>query len=286
LTDILIGAADLLSMDQIRPWVKSARASGFEGDIYLICYRIGDDIRLEAPKYGVELYEVEHTPYGTPIQHSAPGTPTQAHNMRFYHAWELLTRLGAENYDFVIMTDARDVYFKRNPSAYLRYQLASSEYDFIAPYESIQFAQEEWNANNIIQGFGQVHWEVAAKNWGVYNVGTIAGRAQAMRDLFQTIFAMTEGRYYPSDQSSWNVLVHGLLADRMFIARERDAWAAQCGTTLDPTKAYLWERLTEARPRIVGPERVVVNSLHQDFVMVHQWDRCPELKDFINERYK
>jgi hypothetical protein len=98
--DILIGAADNYGWDEIKAWVKSARLSGFTGLMYLILYRVkGDKQTLldQLAQYNVQPYEVEHTPYMTAIQHAQPGTPTQAHNLRFYHAWELLTQLSFDD---------------------------------------------------------------------------------------------------------------------------------------------------------------------------------------------
>jgi hypothetical protein len=77
--DLLIGAADLYTAADVRPWMMSARASGFEGDIYLICYRVDESVYAECVKHNVEVYQVEHTPYGVPIQHARQGSPTQSH---------------------------------------------------------------------------------------------------------------------------------------------------------------------------------------------------------------
>ena len=280
MADILIGAADLYSWADVRPWVVSARRSGFAGDIYLICYRVAEDM-VEAEKYGVELYRVEHTPYSTPIQHSQQGSPTQAHNLRFYHAWELLTRLGVSHDDHVIMTDVRDVIFQRNPSPWLDENLREYD-DMVAASECIHFKHEPWNKDNLIKGFGQISYDLfGADEWVAFNVGTLAGRGHFMTGLFNTIYRMTEGRYYPSDQSSFNVLLRTSLS--YFAPTPYYAWAAQLGTTRDPTKSYLWEHCY-FRPDIT-PEGIV-QVINTPFVIVHQWDRVPELKAVIPERYK
>lgn len=282
--DILLGAIDLYNWDTIKPWVKSIRETGFDGDIYLICYRIDDDIYDNIEKYKINSYTVNHTPYGTPINHQDKGSPTQAHNYRFYHAWELLHRLKNEEnakYQHVIMTDVRDVVFQRNPSEWLSQQNDSF---IVAPSEGIQFSKEEWNKTNMIRGFGELFWNLTAQFWTVYNVGTIAGSFDAMHDLFHTIFRMTEGRYYPSDQSSFNVLVHGMYSDIVVKASQQDGWAAQMGTAHDPTKSWLWERLNEPKPVILSNGNVVTQN-NELYCMVHQWDRVPQLKKIYNERF-
>jgi hypothetical protein len=121
-------------------------------------------------------------------------------------------------------------------------------------------------------------------NWLACNVGTIAGDANVMPEVFSTIFQMTEGRYYPSDQSSFNVLMNGLLTDKRMLATHYDNWAAQLGTTNDPTKSHLWPRLCEPRPQI--KDGWVYNNDGQMYHLVHQWDRVPELKSIIPARYR
>jgi hypothetical protein len=196
-----------------------------------------------------------------------------------------MSRLDMTDYIHAIITDVRDVVFQRNPSEWLRKGFSDyMEFELVAPSEGIEFHKEEWNANNMKQGFGPNMWDLQMKNSHmVYNVGTIAGDVLFMRDLCHTIFSMTEGRYYPSDQSAFNVLVHGLLSHRTMRAWMQDGWAAQCGTTLDPTKPWLWERLNEPRPVVKDGEVFTVNG--EKFYIVHQWDRVPELKTAITEKY-
>ena len=119
MTTILMGAVDTLEWWQVKPWVMSAKESGFDGEIWLITYRVSDAFLQEMEKAGVNNYAVSHTPFMTPIQHAVPGSPTVSHNLRFYHAWELLTRLGSKA-THVIMTDVRDVIFQRNPAQWLK----------------------------------------------------------------------------------------------------------------------------------------------------------------------
>lgn len=281
MSDILIGAADLYTYKDVRPWMQSARESGFDGDIFLICYRIDDSVKQEAEKWNVALYEANHTPYGTEIQHQQKGSPTQAHNYRFYHAWELLTRLETL-YRFVIMTDVRDVVFQKNPALFLDDDNHGQNF-IIAPSEGIMYADEDWNKNNLINGFGQVFWDLIGHKWPACNVGTIAGSHLSMWSLFHAIFTMTEGRYYPSDQSSFNVLINFAFTKPTIYCHLQCGWAAQLGTTLDPTKSWLWERCNEGKPVIKGDE--VYTEDGKLFTIVHQWDRVPELNKLVREKY-
>jgi hypothetical protein len=284
--DLLVGAVDTYNWNQIKPWAESIRETGFDGDVFLIVYRLQEDITKQATDLGIELYNVEHTPYMTPIVHEGPNTPTQSHNFRFYHIWELLTRLSASmrDYNSVILTDVRDVYFQSNPSKWLQDSVHEVEF-IIAPSEGIRFGKEEWNQNNIISGFGRLIYDLHdMDNKPVANVGTIAGSYELMKDLCLTIFTMTEGRYYPSDQSSFNILINGLLSPQTLFTHMDQGWAAQMGTTNDPTKSWLWEHLIEARPEVNVDDLVYTPSGNR-FCMVHQWDRVPQLKQMVQRKY-
>lgn len=290
--DILIGAADNYGWDEIRPWVKSARLSGFTGEICLILYRVkGDKDKLleQLAAHQVTIYEANHTPYMTHIEHAQKGSPTQAHSLRFYHAWEVL-RAYSVTYDVVdrpytnvIMTDVRDVIFQTNPSAWLDLH---RNRPIIAPSEGIRYGDEPWNKNNLIEGFGIAMWDIeAAQGWVAANVGTIAGEFYVMKDLCNTIFRMTEGRYYPSDQSSFNVLIHGAFNQyTQFVTHARN-WACQLGVMGDTTKPDLKKVTCEPHPIINTTTGMVYNHQKEPFVIVHQWDRNADLKPIIQARY-
>jgi hypothetical protein len=289
--DILIGGADGYTFEQVKPWFQSAKDSGFMGEIWLIVYRMASDDIARLEQAGVKVYEVKHDPYGQPIRHAGPNTPTQAHNLRFYHAWELLTRLSyeGEHFRYTIMTDVSDVIFQTNPIIWLEKQM---DYDFhswnmVVSSEGIKYQDEEWGRDNLINGFGEITYDLIGKDWRIQNVGVLAGHGGYMKGLFNTIFRMTEGRFYPSDQSSFNVLLRSGMIDGGEVewATHDGWWACQLGTTMDPTKPWLWDRLQEPRPTI-RPDGLVVNKGGRPYAIVHQWNRVPELKTLITEKYK
>lgn len=279
--DIIVGAIDNYTWDQVRPWISSIQRSGFTGDIWLITYRIDRAVIEQIEKTGVQVYEVGHTPFLQPIQHNQFG-PTQAHNLRFFHIWELLTRLDMSQYRFAITTDVRDVIFQSNPSIWLDNNLRVTDH-FIAPSEGIIYEKEEWNAQNMKDGYGPVVWDLWMKDKVACNVGTIGARASFLPSLALTIYSMTTGRHYPSDQSSFNVLAHHVFRDRCYVAPMMSGWAAQIGTALDPTKSWLHDRLIEPAPIIDSDGTVRTSS--QKFVIVHQWDRHPQLKAHVLATY-
>jgi hypothetical protein len=281
--DLIIGAVDLYSWDKINAWAISIRESGFAGDVVLLAYRVSDTVIENAKKLNITVYKIEHDSFGNAINHTAGGRDTQCHQLRFFHAWQLLSQ-GDEQYNNVIMTDVRDVIFQSNPSTYLsRYQQLNIKPLILASSEGITFGNEPWNTDNLIRGFGPF-LQQASLNWPVYNVGVLAGNAQLMKNLFLSIYQMTYNRYIPSDQSAYNVLLQeGLMVNRFLPTTHRNAWACQCGTMLDPEKAHYQPVLMDPAP-IIRDGRVY-NYADDLFTIVHQWDRVPELKSAIERRY-
>lgn len=277
----LIGASDIYDWSKVKGWIQSARRTGFDGDIVLLTYRITNpqEFLTNCERYNVNVFSIEHDAFGHPIQHTAGGRDTQCHQLRFFHAWQFLHD-NHDQYDNVIMTDVRDVIFQKNPQEYLRQH---TDEDLIISSESILFGQEPWNADNMVRGFGPFFRELSM-NWIVYNVGVLAGKSTTMKNLFLTIYNSTVGRYIPSDQSSFNILLReGILTDRFIHTDHSDDWACQCGTTLDPEKVHYRNLLTDPIPVI--KDGIVYNTNGQPFYIVHQYDRVPELKRYIENLY-
>jgi hypothetical protein len=67
-------------------------------------------------------------------------------------------------------------------------------------------------------------------------------------------------------------------------ASQSTGWACQAGTVADPTK------IDSFRPNLLEPEPVFKDGIVQTykgepFCIVHQYDRVPEWKKFIKEKY-
>jgi len=279
--DLLFGASDLYTWDKIKPWAQSIRDSGFDGDVVLLVYRADmDTFSREATKLDVTLLHTNSDNHGRPIDHNAGGRDTQCHQMRFFHLWQFLAGNPLIPYDRVITTDVRDVIFQRNPSEWLNDHVSTIR-QIVAPSEGILYKDEHWNKDNMLQGFGPYVLEYA-KNHTVYNVGTIAGGADAMRDLALLIFSMGEGRYIPNDQSSFGLLMNGNLFDAVRVDFA-SAWSCQCASTLEPSRSHVWPHLLEPKPII--KDGLAYTNEEVLFYLVHQWDRVPGLKEAVEERY-
>jgi hypothetical protein len=281
LKDILIGGIDLYNWDKVKTWIKSARQSGFSGDIVLLGYRIANDILENSKNYGVDVYQINYDSFGNEIVHEGSGIPTQCHQLRFFHTWQFLVD-NHEKYNNVIITDVRDVIFQKNPSEYLNEKL-STECPIMISSEGILFKDEPWNLQNLVRGFGPIIADKLTPRTA-HNVGVLAGKSLAMKNLCLSLYSNTVGRYIPSDQSSFNVLLYEGLLSSYVDTNHNDSWACQCGVVLDPEKSHYTPFLLEPRPVIKNG--LVYNNKGELFHIVHQWDRVPELKSSVERRYE
>lgn len=278
--DLIIGGADKYNWNNVRNWVKSIRATNFDGDIVLVAYRISDDIIRGCEEHGVTVISVGWDSWGNNIIHEQMNRDTQSHQLRFFHIWQLLQ--SNDQYNNIIITDVRDVIFQLNPSEWLNQHF--KYHQIVAPSEGVTFGTEAWNRENVNSAFGPYVTKSLENNL-VFNVGTIAGEFEAIKNLCLTIYLMGFGHQIPNDQAAFNLLVNGMIKDITLRVDMRDSWACQCGTALDPEKSYLKDTgvYTDIIPTIRDG---IVYAGDIPFTLVHQYDRVPGLVDQINERYR
>lgn len=285
--DVIIGAIDNYTVGQVQNWVRSAKEviDESECDIILISYRSPELVTNWLANQNVIVYNAEFDHFGnSPINHSHRSgfnTPanTITHELRFFHMW---LSLQDHDYRFLVTTDVRDVMFQSNPFTWLSNHLGSKQ--IVAPSEGIQYKNEPWNRDRLLMSHGP--WAVnLLKDKEVYNIGTIGGRFDFMRDFFLTLYYSTEGKSYPADQTGFNVLIQTALKDVTLFADHDSGWCCQCGVTKDPQK------LPGYRPHLLCKEPVKTDELIRPdedalaYTMVHQYDRVPEWEKVINDKY-
>jgi hypothetical protein len=184
----------------------------------------------------------------------------------------------------VITTDVKDVVFQKNPSEFLEQRLGYNE-DLIFSSESMKYKDEPWGNQNLLETFGPQIYE-DFKNHTIFNVGVLAGRGHAMKDLCMNIFASCMHRPIKiCDQSTFNFLIsqHPYLKSSWYATSE-EGWACQLGTTADPSKIDQFRPfLLEPLPKLDGDK--VVTSEGIEYTIVHQYDRVPEWKKVIEAKY-
>jgi hypothetical protein len=119
------------------------------------------------------------------------------HNIRFLHIW---TFLQEEEFDKVLITDVRDVYFNRNPFDTLKSDKLT------ATSEEVIYKNHGWNLEHLHSNLGVIGNEMLSL-LPVYNVGVFGGSYYLVRSLCADIYLMSVGKEKVADQTSFNYLI-------------------------------------------------------------------------------
>jgi hypothetical protein len=275
--DLIVGCATNYDWSKLKYWVNSINRSGFEGDKVLILMNCDKDTVKKISDSGFSIIAFNQDSNGNLTYESS----MMVHVERFFHIYQLLK----DNlYRYVITTDVKDVVFQQNPSVWLENNFTDND-DLVFSSESMKYKDEPWGNQNLMETFGLQIYEDFKKNT-IFNVGVLAGRGYAMKDLMMNIFASCMHRPIKiCDQSTFNFLIsqHPYLKTSKYTKSE-DGWACQLGTTADPSKIEQFRPfLLEPSPKMVDDK--VVTSTGIEYTIVHQYDRVPEWKKVIEAKY-
>ena len=275
--DLIVGCATNYDWSKLKYWVNSINRSGFEGDKVLILMNCDKDTVKKISDADFSIIAFNQDANGNLSYNSN----MMVHVERFFHIYQLLK----DNlYRYVITTDVKDVVFQQNPSVWLENNFTDND-DLVFSSESMKYKDEPWGNQNLLETFGPQIYE-DFKNNTIFNVGVLAGRGYAMRDLMMNIFASCLHRPIKiCDQSTFNFLIsqHPYLKTSKYTKSE-DGWACQLGTTADPSKIEQFRPfLLEPSPKMEGDK--VLTSEGKEYIIVHQYDRVPEWKKVIEAKY-
>ena len=266
---LIIGAATGYNYNQLKPWVESINECGFDGDKILVLGESSKETRDKIIEQGFTIVDMLRT--NAPI-----------HVARFLTLYDYLKDHWQE-YEYVITTDVKDVYFQTNPVDWLDANLDWET--LVAGSESIRYKDESWGDQNLMETYGPYVYELFKDNV-IYNVGTIGGLAENVKDLMFNIYINAINRPIQIvDQAVFNVLIQTEpYKSTTFFADQKHGWACQAGTTVDPSKIERFRPfLTEDEP--IFEDGVVKTSFGETFCIVHQYDRVPEWKKFVEKKY-
>lgn len=275
--DLIIGTSTNYDWDKLKYWVNSINQSGFEGDKVLILLNCDKETVKKVSLAGFTIVGAMQDAEGNLVYNS----PIPVHVERFLHMHNFLK---TRDYRYIITTDVKDVVFQKNPVDYLKTVL-NEDKDYVFASESMKYKDEPWGDQNLFETYGNYIYD-NWKNNEIYNVGVLAGHGDAIRDLFISIFAAAMSRPIKiCDQSTFNFMISTAPFRRCSAyMKSEDAWAAQLGTTADPSKIDQFRpNLLEPSPKMVGDE--VTTSTGIPFTIVHQYDRVPEWRKIIEEKY-
>lgn len=269
--NLIIGGFTGYSFRQLRPYVLSIKEQVPDADLVMVVGSTDDATRDSLTALGWNLVSI-------PAIRDIP-----IHVLRFLSMYNYLYEHG-DNYNLVVSTDVKDVVFQSNPFAWLQQYLGDRK--LVAGSEALRYCDEPWGDDNLRSTYGGYVYERFKTNT-IYNVGTLGGRSDYMRDLFFNLFYNSIGRPIPIvDQAVFNVMVQTQpYRDQVLFAEQRMGWACQAGTVADPNK------MSYFRPNLLEPEPVwrdgqVYTSTGQPFVIVHQYDRVPTWSKSILEQYQ
>lgn len=277
--DLIIGAYTGYNWDQIKYWANSIIKCGFAGDKLVLVYNSDFQTvsKLQSLGFGVIGFNQDPITKNWSWPHGNPNIVVQ----RFYDLWQFLSK-NYQNYRYVVTTDVKDVIFQTNPSIWLENNIGDNE--IVASCEGLKYGDEPWGDDNLKSSYPM--WYDSLKNCLIWNCGVQAGKGEALSDLWFQIWSMCSvgGRHNP-DQAAYNVLLHSVAWRQ--ITRwtvDQDAWAAQCGTQMDPIKLPIFgSKLIDPIPTFNGTH--FKNQNEDIFSIVHQWDRIPTCKSIVEKIY-
>jgi hypothetical protein len=269
--NLIIGGFTNYGINQLKPWVLSAKEVAGDNDVVLVVGNAKDEETIEwLNDQGIILVPM------------AQANNVPVHVLRFLSIYEYL-RTNWAKYRFVVTTDVKDVYFQKDPFEYIEREITpGSTFKLIAASEGLRYKDEPWGDDNLKQSYGPYVYD-QFKNNVIYNVGTFGGVSEYVKDMVFNIFTNAINRPIPiCDQAVFNVLI----GTQPFkdVVRTTVGWACEAGTVADPTK------IEHFRSNLLCYEPIFRNGLvlthdHQVFPIVHQYDRVPEWKKFVEQKY-
>ena len=295
--DLIIGGASNYSWDHLKYWVNSIKKTGFKGDIVLVATNMSGDTVKKLVDQDVKVYAYGKSNPDGGIEKSANGIPP--HVERFIFIWDYL-RKNKDTYRFVTVTDTRDVIFQKDPTEYLEKNLMCGAATIVCASEGLSYKDEPWGSKNLLDTFGPLVYDELKDN-EIYNVGTIAGFYDGVKDLLLQIFFQSVNRPIPIvDQAVFNFIISLAIYELDVVKTSNESgWAVQLGTTLEAVKAGAGDigqiirqdpsKLDEYIKVYKDTQPIVKDDLvtndYTPFTIVHQWDRVPAIKEIVERKY-
>lgn len=262
----ILGCIHNYSPKDIKPWVESINKSEFKGKRIVIVYNVPMDTIEYLKQNNFEIYQSDLTMH--------------IFLQRFRDYYFLLNK--RDDIDRVIFTDVKDVIFQSDPSLWLE---NNQKKHIVACSESIIIGDDDWAQKCAGTSF-PMEWEMWLKYEESFCAGTIAGDVEYVKDLFLNIYrwAMTGANpNEAADQPAYNCLIkQSQYKDIVQFVKQEEGFATQLGTVLIK-KDFFGDRLLEPTP--IYKEGKFYNQSGQEFCIVHQYDRNPNIKRDIYERY-
>ena len=271
--DLIIGGCTNYGINELKPWVISVNECMPEADKVMCVGNATQETRDWLVENNFKIVDM-------------PQAQIPIHVLRFLSIYNFL-KDNWEDYRYVVTTDVKDVFFQYSPFTWMENQFIGntfmSNHKLVCGTEGLKYKDEPWGNENLMQAYGPYVHELF-KDEEIYNVGVLGGTAEYLKDLVFNIFTNAVNRPIAiCDQAVFNVLINTQpYFDVTFFASH--AWACHAGTMVDPSK------IKQFRPNLLEEEPifdngVVWNAGREMYCIVHQYDRVPEWKKFVEQKY-
>lgn len=290
---LIIGFFDNYEYDQLKYWINSINMSGFKGDKILVGYNFSLETAEKIRKAGFEPFTYAKFKNDNRILFPMK---LPVHVMRFNHLALFLKQ--HPGYDYVITTDVKDVIFQKDPTEYLKKHISPIEFrkgswnerSFVVASENIQYKNEPWGKQNIIDAYGNAALSMMDNE--IFNVGILAGTQYMIEHIADYIFQESLCINYPIvDQACYNRLIHETVIEQEKNSQHQefrigsidDGWCVNAGTTNDPKKDFSQHMMFKNKAKMVGD--LIKNDEGETLTIVHQWDRNEDWSNMIKKKY-
>ncbi len=263
LKDLVLGLAIGYSADQLRPFVLSLKETDFAGDLVLIISKseTDPDSISQLEEWGAKLVYYEGWRF----------MPMVIHCTRYSKYFEFLSQ---NKYDYILLTDTRDVIFQSDPMAIDK----SKELYFFAEDENATIGSCLSNSQWLKSAFGTKTF-ANHYNKTIYCGGTTMGNYSGiMRYLMATMeiigMANPAALFAPGiDQSFHNVIIHERVIHDFHLMANQKHIATMCYIAKDGVR--------------MGPDGTIENTDGTVSPIIHQYDYPPheEINEKVLQRY-
>lgn len=203
---VVVGAVRNYRFRDIEPWYKSLRASGFTGQIHMLCYGLDMTTLKALEDHGI------HT-------HLCSLDNEQLVIRRFRDIANISKQFPDSTW--IVFADVGDIVFQSNPEVYL--DTIPEDKSILVSSEGVLFKSNKWAKENLERSFPD---KPELMDEFIYNAGSIAVRAETMRRFGRDIYNMCKERPQARahDQAAMNLLIRDSYRKDTIFEDPLDGW--------------------------------------------------------------
>jgi hypothetical protein len=279
MANLLLSTSKGYKLDQLKNWMLSAEKVRDDFDIGLVLLDDDQEIKDFCALKNIKIFAFYDA---KPMEH----------NHFFFERCNIVSEIFMDmtDYDYVLLTDVRDVIFQENPFPKLLKTIGDK--DGLLTSENIIIRNEPWNSNVFLQLFKRPIYEKIADN-DVINGGVMFGKPKFLGQLNKLIFSVTHCLQGEAirDQAGLQYLYHfyDLVKDKCVLATGKDMIVTHLAVA-GPTEFYeSWgfkNSLKCGQAVFDKTDNLIKHPDGEIYSIAHQYTRIPEWKSIIDDLYK